>query len=96
VWKKEQLSKNGAAENFFCILLRTRLTTQGTGLGESMYPAQCEKCLIQCCGPHHFDADPDADTDPTFHFDADPDPACHSDADADPDPSFQIKAQNLE
>ncbi len=23
---------------------------------------------------HHFDADPDADPDPTFHLDADPDP----------------------
>jgi hypothetical protein len=30
------------------------------------------------------------------HIDADPDPACHSDAVPDPDPSFQIKAQNLE
>ncbi len=34
----------------------------------------------------HFDAEPDADLDPAYHFDADP----------DPDPSFQIKAQKLE
>ncbi len=33
---------------------------------------------------HHFDADPDPDSN--FHCDADP----------DPDPSFQIKAQNIE
>ncbi len=28
-----------------------------------------------CCvaDPHHFDADSDADPDPTYHFDADPD-----------------------
>jgi hypothetical protein len=32
--------------------------------------------------PHHIDAD--ADPDPTFHFDP------------DLDPSFQLKAQNLE
>ncbi len=42
----------------------------------------------------------DADPHPTFHFDADPDPdpTLHFDADpvTDPDPSFQIKAQNLE
>ena len=31
--------------------------------------------------PHHFDADPDADPDSTYH------------PDADPDPRFQIKAQ---
>ncbi len=52
--------------------------------------------------PHHFDPDPD----PACRFDADPDSdlACHFDVDldptfhyvADPDPSFQIKAQNLE
>jgi hypothetical protein len=52
--------------------------------------------------PHNFAADPDS----ACHFDADPDPACHSDADQDPtfyfdadldpDPSFQLKAQNLE
>ncbi len=40
----------------------------------------------------HFDPDSTfhfaADQDPTFHFDPDPNP--------DPDPSFQIKAQNLE
>ena len=29
--------------------------------------------------PHHFDADPDPDRDPTFHFDADPDPAFSQD-----------------
>jgi hypothetical protein len=62
--------------------------------------------------PHNLDADPDpafhfdADPDPAFPYDADPDPACHVgadpdpifhiDADPDPDPSFQIKAQNLE
>ncbi len=56
--------------------------------------------------------DPDADPDPACHFDADadPDPVCHFDAnpdldltfhfdagpDLDPDPSFQMKAQNLE
>jgi hypothetical protein len=42
--------------------------------------------------PHHFDTDPD----PVCHFDADPDPTFHFDADLYPDPSFQIKAQNLE
>ncbi len=44
--------------------------------------------------PHHFDADPD----PACHFDSDLDPTFHFDADPDPDmePSFQIKAQNLE
>jgi hypothetical protein len=45
---------------------------------------------ISVADPLHFDADPacqfDAGQDPTFHVDADP----------DPDPSFQIKAQNLE
>jgi hypothetical protein len=30
------------------------------------------------------------------NFDADPDPTCHFGADPDPDPSFQLKAQNLE
>jgi hypothetical protein len=34
--------------------------------------------------------------DPACYFDADPDPARHFDADPDPDPSFQLKAQNLE
>ncbi len=48
----------------------------------------------------------DADLDPVFHFDADPNPASHFDEDPDPtlhciadpdtDPSFQIKAHNLE
>ncbi len=47
--------------------------------------------------PHHFDADPDADPDSTYHpyadldsdflIDADPDPTYHPDADPDPDPS---------
>jgi hypothetical protein len=54
--------------------------------------------------PHHIDADPDpachsdADPDPACHFDAGPDPTFHFDADLDPDPdpSFQIKAENLE
>jgi hypothetical protein len=57
---------------------------------------------------HHFDANPD----PACHFDADPDPTCYfddptfhfdsdprmldSDPNADFDPSFQIKAQQLE
>jgi hypothetical protein len=41
---------------------------------------------------HHSDADPD----PTCPSDADPDPAFHFDADPEPDPSFQIKARNLE
>ncbi len=36
----------------------------------------------QCCGPHYVDADPYPD--------------CHFDAVADPNPSFQVKAQNLE
>ncbi len=46
--------------------------------------------------PHHFDAD--ADPDPACHFDSDPDPTFYLDADMDPDlePSFHIKAQNLE
>jgi hypothetical protein len=62
------------------------------------------KCSV--ADPHLLDADPD----PTCHFDADLDPACHFDADPDPDhtfhfdadpdldpdPSFQMKAQNLE
>jgi hypothetical protein len=30
------------------------------------------------------------------HRDADPDPACHFEANPNSDPSFQIKAQNLE
>jgi hypothetical protein len=44
--------------------------------------------------PHHFDADPDADLDPTFHFDEDLDldPACNIDADPNPDPSFHFVA----
>ncbi len=54
--------------------------------------------------PHHIDADPvpacnlDADPvpDPVRHFDADPDPTFQFDAVPDPDPSFQIKAQNLD
>ncbi len=43
---------------------------------------------VSVADPHNFDADPDADPDPTFHLDADSDP--------DPNPSFQIKEQNLE
>jgi hypothetical protein len=39
----------------------------------------------------HFDAD----LDPVCHFE-DPGPACHIDADPDPDPSFIIKAPNLD
>ncbi len=52
--------------------------------------------------PHHLDTDPDpasqfdADPDPACQFNADLDPTFHFDADAYPDPSFQIKAQNLE
>jgi hypothetical protein len=42
--------------------------------------------------PPHLDADPD----PACHFDADPDPTFDFDPDSDLDPSFQIKAQNLE
>ncbi len=42
--------------------------------------------------PYHLDADPD----PPRYFDADPDPTCYFDADPGPDPSFQIKAQNIE
>jgi hypothetical protein len=60
--------------------------------------------IQEVADPHHVDADPDAETDPTFNFDADPDPTFHFDADpdptfhfdTDPDLSFQIKAQNLE
>jgi hypothetical protein len=37
-----------------------------------------------------------ADPDPACHSDAGPDPTFHYDADLDPDPSFQMKAQNLE
>jgi hypothetical protein len=46
--------------------------------------------------PPHFDAYPNPN--PASLFDADPDSAFHFDADPDqdPDPSFQIKAQNLE
>ncbi len=55
--------------------------------------------------------DADAVPDPACHFDADPYPACHVDADPDadpdptshfaayvpdPDPSFHIKAKNLD
>ncbi len=42
----------------------------------------------------HFDAD--QDTDSSFRFDADLDPTFRFDADPDLDPSFQMKAQNLE
>jgi hypothetical protein len=44
--------------------------------------------------PHPFNADMDADPDPACHFD--PDPTFHFDPDPDLDPSFQIKAKNLE
>jgi hypothetical protein len=46
------------------------------------------------CGPHHFNADPDQDPDPSFHFNAypDPDPSFHFNADPDPDPSFHCVA----
>jgi hypothetical protein len=65
------------------------------------------KCLIatiSVADPHHFDADEDpypdchfyADADPACHFDAIADPGFYFDAVPDPDPSFQIKAQNLE
>jgi hypothetical protein len=60
--------------------------------------------LFSVVAPNHFDADPDPachfDPNPACHFD--PNPACHFDPDptfhfdADPDPSFQVKAQNLE
>jgi len=46
--------------------------------------------LSSVADPHHFDPDPD----PACHFD--PDPTFHFGAEPDPDPSFQIKAQNLE
>ncbi len=38
----------------------------------------------------------DQDPGPAWHFDADPDPSFHFDAAPGPDPSFWIKAQNLE
>ncbi len=38
--------------------------------------------------PHHFDANPDADPDPAFHFCADPDPIFHFEADAEPTTHF--------
>jgi hypothetical protein len=50
--------------------------------------------------PHHLHADPDPD--PACHFDADPDldPTFNfdvdQDQDPDSDPSFQIKAENLD
>ncbi len=56
--------------------------------------------------PHHFDADPDADPDSTYHpyadpdsdflIDADADPTFHPDADPDLYSSFKkrLKASN--
>ncbi len=49
--------------------------------------------------PHHVDAVPDADPDPTYHFDADPNPEFYlmrmririrvlHDVDSGPDPAF--------
>ncbi len=47
--------------------------------------------LLQCCGLHHFDLDPDQD--PTFHSDADPDPILQFDADPDPTTYFSTFLQ---
>jgi hypothetical protein len=44
--------------------------------------------------PHHLEAD--LDPDPACHFDADPDLDPTFPFDVIPEPSFQIKAQNLE
>jgi hypothetical protein len=62
----------------------------------------CSTASGSVADPHHFDAchfdaDPDADSDPVYHFDADPDFACHLHADAypDPDPTFQEKWKTL-
>jgi hypothetical protein len=41
---------------------------------------------------HHFDADPDADPDSTYHPYADPDSDFLIDADADADPTFHPDA----
>ncbi len=41
---------------------------------------------------HYFDADPDADPNPAFHFNPDPNPTFH--CDADPDPTFQFVADS--
>jgi hypothetical protein len=47
--------------------------------------------------PHQFDADPEADLDPSFHSDADPDanpdPTFHFDADLDP--TFHFDADRI-
>ena len=40
--------------------------------------------------PHHFDADPDAYPDLTFHIHVDPGPTYHFDADPEPDPTLQF------
>jgi hypothetical protein len=52
--------------------------------------------LFIAADPHHFNDGPDADPDPACHFDADPSIHFDGNADPDPDPSFQVKAQNLE
>jgi hypothetical protein len=43
--------------------------------------------MVKCSvvDPHHFDEDPDADLDSTYHPDADPDADYHFDADPDAD-----------
>ncbi len=43
--------------------------------------------------PHHFVANPDADSDSTYRPDADP--IVHPDADPDPDPSFKNRLKPL-
>jgi hypothetical protein len=53
--------------------------------------------------PHHFDADPDEDSESNYHpdadsdflFDADLDPTFHPDAVLDPDPSFKKRLKPL-
>jgi hypothetical protein len=43
--------------------------------------------LIRVADPHYFNADPDPEPDPAFHFNADSDPAFHFNAAPDPDPA---------
>ncbi len=51
--------------------------------------------LIRVADPHHFNADPDPEPDPAFHFNADPDPAFHFNAAPDPDPAPHHGDTNL-
>jgi hypothetical protein len=71
---------------------RTILTPDYVGLkfvsfkGYSLYTSVVD--------PHHVDADPDADSDSTFHPDADQDADPDSDFLFDVDPRMQIRIHN--